>query len=88
MYARASRERADSAALASEAADAYYTRIYGEYIAAKKANNEATDHITKETFVTRIQGMEAEALQKHGKPVRYQVQARGNEVVLLAVPLA
>jgi len=78
----------NSAALASEAADAYYTRIYGEYIAAKKANNEATDHITKETFVTRIQGMEAEALQKHGKPVRYQVQARGNEVVLLAVPLA
>ena len=78
----------DVAALASEAADAYYTRIYGEYIAAKKANNEATDHITKDTFVQRIQGMEAEALQKHGKPVRYQVQARGNEVVLLAVPLA
>lgn len=78
----------NGAALAAEPADAYYARIYGEYIAAKKANNEATDHITKDTFVQRIQGMEAEALQKQGRPVRYQVQARGNEVVLLAVPLS
>jgi hypothetical protein len=31
--------------------------------------------------------MERDAAQKYGRPVRYQVQARNNEVVLLAVPL-
>jgi hypothetical protein len=31
--------------------------------------------------------MEQEAAQKYGRPVRYQVQARAKEVVLLAVPL-
>lgn len=74
--------------LANEPADKYYARLYKEYIAAKKALNEATDHITEQTFVQRIQGMETEAQQKTGKPVRYQVQSRGNEVVLLPVSLS
>ena len=73
--------------LASEAPAAYYARIYREYIAAKKANGDATDHITEQAFTTRIQGMEKDAAQKYGRPVRYQVNARGKEVVLLAVPL-
>ena len=46
----------------------YYARIYREYIAAKKAIGEATDHITEQAFATRIQGMEQEAAQKHGQP--------------------
>ncbi len=74
--------------LAAEPSDAYYKRIYGEYIAAKRALGEGTDHITEQAFATRIQGMEAEATARHGKPVRYQVQASGREVVLLAIPLA
>ncbi len=73
--------------LAAEGGDGYYTRIYGEYIAAKKALGEQTDHISREAFVTRIQGMEREAAQKYGKPVRYQVKATGKEVILIAVPL-
>jgi hypothetical protein len=73
--------------LAAEAPAAYYARIYREYIAAKKANGDATDHITEQAFTTRIQGMEKDAAQKYGRPVRYQVNARGKEVVLLAVPL-
>ena len=75
------------AKLASEAAPAYYSRIYREYISAKRALNEPTDHITEQAFATRIQGMEQEAAQKYGKPVRYQVQSRNKEVVLLAIPL-
>ncbi len=75
------------AALAAEPADAYYARIFREYIAAKKSLGEQTDHITDATFRGRIQGMEQEASQKHGKPVRYRVQTRGKEVVLLAIPL-
>jgi hypothetical protein len=75
------------ARLAAEAAGAYYARIYREYIAAKKALGEGTDHITEQAFATRIQGMEKDAAAKYGKPVRYEVRSSGKEVVLLAVPL-
>jgi hypothetical protein len=75
------------AQLAAEPAAQYYGRIYREYINAKRSLGEQTDHITEQAFVTRIQGMEQEAAQRSGKPVRYQVQARGREVVLIAVPL-
>ena len=34
-----------------------------------------------------IEVMEQEAAATHGRPVRYQVQSNGREVVLLAVPL-
>jgi hypothetical protein len=78
----------EASALASEPAEAYYLRLYGEYIAAKKALGEATDHITEPTFRGRIQSMEAEAAQKHGRPVRYQVKRAEKEVQLLAVPLS
>jgi hypothetical protein len=74
-------------ALAAEPAQQYYSRIFREYISAKKGLGEATDHITEQTFTTRIQGMEQDAATKYGRPVRYQVQARAKEVVLIAVPL-
>src|SRR5579859_3970997 len=74
-------------ALAMEQPAQYYARLYREYIAAKRTIGEATDHITEQAFAARIQGMEQESAQKYGRPVRYQVQARNKEVVLLAVPL-
>ena len=74
--------------LAAEPPAQYYARIYREYVAAKKALGEPTDHITEQAFAARIQGMEQDAAQKYGRPVRYQVQARNKEVVLLAVSLA
>lgn len=77
----------DPGRLAAEPADAYYARLYQEYISAKRALGEAVDHITDAAFRSRIQGMEQDAAAKHGKPVRYQVQTNGKEVVLLAVPL-
>jgi hypothetical protein len=73
--------------LSQEPPAQYYGRIYREYIAAKKTIGEATDHIAEQAFAARIQAMEQEAAQKYGRPVRYQVQARAKEVVLLAVPL-
>jgi hypothetical protein len=75
------------ARLAREPVKEYYGRLYREYIAAKKALGEATDHITEDAFATRIQGMEKEAAAKYGKPVRYEVRSSGKEVVLIAVPL-
>ena len=74
-------------ALAQEPAEQYYARLYQEYIAAKRSLGEPVDHITDAAFRSRIQGMEQEAATKHGRPVRYQVQVNGREVVLLAVPL-
>ncbi|CAN5924685.1 hypothetical protein BH11MYX4_BH11MYX4_57530 [soil metagenome] len=77
----------DAGKLAAEPSDAYYGRLYREYINAKKALGEQVDHITDAAFKSRIQGMEQEAATKHGRPVRYHVQSNGREVVLLAVPL-
>ncbi|HEX7663812.1 MAG TPA: MXAN_5187 C-terminal domain-containing protein, partial [Polyangiaceae bacterium] len=74
-------------ALASEDEERYYARIFKEYIAAKKSLGEPTDHITEQTFRSRIQGMEQEASAKYGRPVRYKVETRGKEVVLLAIQL-
>jgi len=77
-----------AASLAAENADQYYRRLFNEYIAAKRQIGEPVEHITFEAFVGRIRTSEAETSQKHGKPVRYQVQLRGNAVVLIAVPLS
>ncbi|MBX3190271.1 MAG: cache domain-containing protein [Labilithrix sp.] len=77
----------DASKLAAEPAEAYYARLYREYINAKKALGEQVDHITDAAFKSRIQGMEQDATSKHGRPVRYHVQSNGREVVLLAVPL-
>jgi hypothetical protein len=74
--------------LAKELPRDYYARIYREYISAKKALGEATDHISEAAFAARIQGMEQEASAKYGKPVRYEVRAGEKEVVLLAIPLS
>jgi hypothetical protein len=73
--------------LAAEPPAQYYGRLYREYVAAKKGIGESADHVTEQAFAARMQSMEADAAQKYGRPVRYQVQARGHEVVLVAVPL-
>jgi hypothetical protein len=80
-------DRVAVAALRSEPADAYYDRLYNEYIAAKRQIGDPVDHITKEAFVGRMQQSEADASAKQGKAVRYRVELRGREVMLLAVPL-
>jgi hypothetical protein len=76
-----------ASALAAEPASQYYRRLFGEYIAAKRKLGDPVDHITPEAFQIKIQASEQEMAQKHGRPVRYQVELRGNAVVLNAVPL-
>lgn len=76
-----------AASLAEEPADRYYRRLYDEYIAAKRQLGDPVDHITLAAFQNKIEASEREMGQKHGRPVRYQVQLRGNSVVLNAVPL-
>lgn len=78
----------DVEALRAEADDAYYERIFREYLKAKRELGDPTDHITKDAFTARLTQSEREMAEKHGKPVRFKVEVRGKEVVLLAVPLA
>jgi hypothetical protein len=86
MAASAGSDVADPA-LRDEPADGYYRRIFEEYIAAKRSLGDPTEGITLPAFVERIQASERELGEKHGKPVRYKVDVRGREVVLLAVPI-
>lgn len=73
--------------LRDEAEDAYYKRLFDEYAAAKTALGEAVSAVTLAAFQERVRSMEATAKDKHGRRVRYQVRATGNEVVLVAVAL-
>jgi hypothetical protein len=73
--------------LANEAPAQYYARLFSEYIAAKRQVGDPVDHITQQAFTQKIQMSESEMGQKHGCPVRYQVQLREGSVVLIAVPL-
>ena len=50
--------------LAAEPPSQYYARIYREYVAAKRAIGDATDHITEQAFTARIQSMEQDAARK------------------------
>ena len=86
MAAMGTGDAAD-AALRDEADESYYRRIFEEYITAKRSLGDPVDHITLPAFVERIQASERELGEKHGKPVRYKVDVRGREVVLLAVPI-
>ncbi|WP_437671305.1 MXAN_5187 C-terminal domain-containing protein [Sorangium sp. So ce131] len=79
---------ADAKALLEEPEDVYYARIFAEYVAAKRSLGDPVDHITRDAFVARLKASEQDLGQKHGKPMRYKIEVRGKEVVLLAVPLA
>jgi hypothetical protein len=83
-------ERVDTdaaAALAAEPAEQYYPRLFREYIDAKRSIGDPVEHITQDSFIERIRQRELEMSSKSGRPVRYQVQLRGREVILLAVQL-
>ena len=75
----------EASALGAEDEAAYHQRIFDDYIRAKKSVGDPVDHITREAFVARIVASGKQMAQKHGKPVRYKVEVRGKEVVLLAV---
>ncbi|MCA9625995.1 MAG: hypothetical protein KC731_43535, partial [Myxococcales bacterium] len=79
---------AEAASLRDEPAPDYYKRIYDEYIAAKRKLGDPVGHIRFHHFQTRVKGLESELMGRHGKPFRYKVESKGEEVVFVAVPLA
>lgn len=78
----------DAAALRDEPPEDYYKRLYDEYVAAKRSIGDPVDHVRFAHFSQRIKGLEQQLSGKHGKPFRYRVEAKGKEVVFVAVPLA
>lgn len=74
-----------AAKLASEPEDAYFTRVYNEYVAAKAAAGEAMN-IPQDKFTARLKSNEQALLKKHNcRMVRFQVQTRGTAVNLKPV---
>jgi len=76
-----------SVRLAAESADSYYERLFREYIAARRELGDPVDHITAESFRERIRENEREMAEKHGRPVRFEVQLRNRAIILNAIPL-
>jgi hypothetical protein len=76
-----------AAKLSAEPEDAYYARIFKEYVAAKQAVGENIN-IPEDRFTQRLKGNEQALAKKHdAKGIRFVVQKSGNQVVLQPVLL-
>jgi hypothetical protein len=76
------------ASLAAEPAEAYYSRIFRDYVSAKQKLGDPIDGLSYDGFMNRIRANEQEMSAKYGRAVRFIVELRGNAVVLNAVPIA
>ena len=74
--------------LAAEPEAAYYSRIHGEYIAARKAVNLQVDGITLESFTQKVRANEAMLKAKHKcAMVRFMVSTGGGKVSLRPIKI-
>ena len=77
-----------AARLAAEPEDAYYARVYNEYVAAKQAAGENVSNIPQDKFAQRLKANEKALMAKHGaRMVRFQVEVAGTQVNLKPVPI-
>lgn len=75
-----------AARLAAEPEDAYYARLFREYVAAKQAIGEDVSNITQDKFVQRLKANEQNLIKKHNcRMVRFQVRTAGTQVNLKPV---
>jgi HAMP domain-containing protein len=87
MASMSGEDVSDVTPLRDEPEEAYYARLCEDYVNAKRAIGDPVDHITRENFKARIVASERELAEKRGKRVRYKVELRGKEVILVAIPL-
>ena len=82
----AGNEEALAQALAAEPDDQYQQRIYDEYVQAKQGAGEDVSNIAKDRFLSRLDKNAAALQKKHGcRMVRFQVQTKGDQVILRPV---
>jgi hypothetical protein len=73
----------DARMLAAEAADAYYKRIYQEYMDAKRSVGTPEDDLTYVKFVEKVARIERRLKEQHGASVvRFAVTVEGGKVTL------
>lgn len=75
------------AALRDESSEAYYARLFNEYLSARRKLGDPVDGISLDSFVERIRVSEQELGAKHGRSVRYILELRGTSIVFSAVPV-
>lgn len=74
-----------AAKLSAEPEDAYYRRVFAEYVSAKQSVGENIN-IPEDRFTQRLKGNEQALAKKHGaKGVRFVVQKSGGQVNLQPV---
>ncbi len=65
----------------------YETRLFDQYVEAKRAVGDPVDEISLEGFAARLRAMEAAMVGKHERQVRYTLEVRDGAVVFVAVPV-
>ncbi len=78
----------DVAALAAQPAEAYYKRLYTEFMAARRAAGIPEEGVTQQTFMVRVIHLEQKLKQRYGvSMVRFVVSTKGGEVILVPVKI-
>ena len=68
--------------------DAYYDKLFGEFIAAKKAIGEDVSLITKGNMVAKLMRAEEKLIEKHGcKKVHFVIKVEKKKVTLKPTPI-
>lgn len=76
----------DVAALAAEPAEAYYRRLYAEFMAARRQAGVGEEGVTQHAFMVRVVNLEQKLKKRYGVPmVRFVVSVKGSDVVLVPV---
>lgn len=75
-----------AARLAVEPESQYYRRLFETYVAQKAAQGENASHLTEERFRSRARGIALSLAERYGcDAVRFEVQIRGDQVILRPV---
>lgn len=75
-------------ALAAEPAEAYYPRLWKEYLAARQQTGESLDGLAEESFIAKVKQNEAALAKKYGaRMVRFAVVVKGGQATLKPVPI-
>jgi hypothetical protein len=76
----------EAIALAALPEGEYFTQLFADYVAAKRAVGEDVSNVPEERFVERIRGNAAHLQKKHGaQMVRFKVETIGGQVNLKPV---
>ncbi len=80
---------AAAAALGQENEASYYPRLFNEYVTALRAGGKPADGVAVQAFMAKLRLVEGGLRQKWScKAVRFQIVARGPEIVFRAVRIS